>query len=143
MAKKVGDLKKENTEEKVKGRQDYSSANLVAANPAAVDADGLLTVGPDDYDYRTNKPLKKEAFASESIYLRYLSIVASQKASFFAKKSGELAGKADRLEKFGSEAARKAAGKLARAKAQMATLREQLLASGMGEAELDALIATM
>ena len=140
---KVGSLNEENQKEVVKGRQDYSSAELVVANPEAVDPNGLLSVCPDDFNCRKNNPLKKEAFVSEAIYIRYQSLVASQRAEFYAKKSGELTAKADRLEKFGSEAARKAAGKLARAKTQMATLRKQLLDSGMGEEELDALIKNM
>ena len=144
MAKKVGDLKNDGTtEEKVKGRQDYSSTELVKTNAAAVDADGLLTVAPPDFSIKKNKPLKKEAFATEATYIRHTANVAAQRAEFFAAKSGELVAKADRLEKFGSEAARKAASKLAKAKTQMGVLRKQLLDGGMDETELDALIANM
>ena len=141
MAKKVGSLKKEEKVEK--GPKNYDSAELVASNPDAVDADGLLKIAPPDYNCRKNTPMKKEQFATEAIYNRYQALVAAQRAEFYAKRSTELNGKADRLEKFGSEAARKAAGKLARAKQQMAVLRTQLLESGMGEEELDSLIENM
>ena len=143
MAKKVGDLKKTEVEVKEKGRTDYDNAALIAANPEAVNADGLLTIAPTDYNYRKTNPMKKEQFLSESVYLRYQALVAQQKAEFFAQKSFELVGKADRLEKFGSESTRKAATKLARAKQQMTVLRQQLLDSGMSETELDSLIQNM
>ena len=141
MAKKVGQMKKEEKEEK--GRKIYDSAALVAENPKAVDADGLLTIAPTDYDSRKMAPLKKEHFVSEAVYNRYQALVASQRSEFYAQRSAELNGKADRLEKFGSEVARKAAGKLARAKQQMVTLRAQLLETGMDEKELDSLIENM
>ncbi len=142
MTKKVGDLEKQ-VEEKKKGRQDYDSTTLVAENAEAVNADGLLTIAPSDFHFRKHKPLRKEAFASESIYLKHQSLIATQKAEFFATKASELAGKAERLEKFGSEAARKTASKLAKAKAQMATLRQQLIDTGMAAKEIDALIENM
>jgi len=143
MAKKVGALKKGEEEVKEKGRKDYDSAALVASNPEAVDADGLLTIAPTDYNHRKNTPMKKEQFSSESVYNRYQALIATQKSEFYAQKAAELMGKADRLEKFGSEAARKVATKLARAKQQMVVLRAQLLESGMGEEELDSLIKNM
>ena len=144
MAKKVGDLENgKEIEEKKKGRLAYDSAELKKVNAKAVNEDGLLTVAPPDYHHRKNLPLKKEAFATEAVYIRYQSMIASQKAEFYVTKSSELTGKADRLEKFGSEVARKAATKLARAKTQMATLRQQLIDTGMSEAELDALIEDM
>ena len=144
---KVGDLAK-GTEaqaevKKEKGRQDYSTAELVKTNAAAIDENGLLTVAPSDFNHRKHKPLKKEAFSSEAVYLRYQSLIAGQKSEFYATKSTELTGKADRLEKFGSEAARKAATKLQRAKKQMVTIRQQLIDSGMAEEEIDNLIKDM
>lgn len=143
MAKKVGDLDNQEQEEKKKGRQDFDVLAFGKEHDGAVDGEGLLTIAPSAYHYRTNKPLKKEQFASESIYIKYQSLIATQKAEFFAQKASELTGKAERLEKFGSEVARKAAGKLARAKAQMATLRQQLIDTGMAAEEIDALIENM
>lgn len=141
---KVGDLAAEQqTEKKQKGRQDFDVLAYQAKNTEAVNAEGLLVVAPTTYHYQKNLPLKKEQFSSESIYLKYQALVAAQKAEFYAQKSSELTGKAERLEKFGSEAARKTAAKLSRAKEQMGKLRLQLLESGMPEAELDDLIKNM
>ncbi len=141
MGKKVGQLEKK--KEKVKGRQDFDLAALKKADAKAVNAEGLLTVSPATFNYRTNKPLGKAAFASESVFIKYQSLVATQKSEFFAQKASELSGKADRIEKFGSESSRKAASKLAKAKTQMAKLRAQLIESGMDEKDLDALIEKM
>ena len=146
MAKKVGQLKAEETkqeEEKVKGRQPFDVEAYGKANAGAVDADGLLTVVPTTFAFRKNVPMKKEQFASEVIYIKYQSLVAGQKAKFFGEKAKELAGKAERLEKFGSEKARRAASKIQKAKNTITELREQLLASGMDAADLDNLIANM
>ncbi len=140
---KVGDLNKVVAKEKPKGRQEYNSDALVATNPEAKNMDGLLTIVPTDYDSRKHKPLKKTDFATEAVFIRQQAFVAAQRAEWFAQRSAELVGKADRLEKFGSESARKTATRLARAKYQMADLRKQLLATGMAEAELDDLIANM
>lgn len=142
---KVGDINKNEAEaeEKPKGRQPYDLEALVAENAKAVDSDGMLTIVPEDYDSRKHIPLKKEDFTNEATFIRYQSLVAGQRAEFYAQRSSELAGKADRLEKFGSESARKTASKLARAKQSMAKLRTQLLESGMSEEELDALISDM
>lgn len=142
MVEHVGDLN-EATEEKKKGRQPYDTTELKASNKNAINADGLLMIAPAGFNFRLHETMKKEDFATESVYLRYQSLVASSKAEFFAEKSAELTGKADRLEKFGSESARKAATKLARAKKTMSDLRAQLVESGMSEEELDALIEDM
>ena len=140
---KVGDLEKQETEKKKKGRQDYDVAGFGAANDGAVDAEGLLTISPPDFHYRKFNPLKKEAFASEATYVLHQAMLASQKSEFFALKAQELTGKAERLAKFGSEVARKAAGKLAKAKAQMAKIRQQLIDTGMSAEEIDGLIENM
>lgn len=144
MAKKVGQLKKSDEEEVVKGRQDFNIDAFKKRNAAAVDEEGCLVIIPDDkFNWRKNNPLKKEQFASEGVFIQYQGLVSQQKSEFYAAKAKELYGKAERLLKFGSEKARKAANKLVKAKDQIKKLREQLLATGMQEAELDALIAGM
>jgi len=144
MGQKVGDLEKAAKKgKKEKGRQEFDVPGFGGANANTVNDDGLLLVAPSDFHFRKHKPLKKEAFATEAIYIKHQSMLATQKAEFFAQKASELAGKAERLEKFGSEAARKAASKLAKAKLQMANLRQQLIDTGMDADEIDALIENM
>ena len=148
MAKKVGDLKDNGKGTgtgtgKCKVKKSSRSVYDTTLLAGATNEEGLLILAPEDFNSRKHFPLKKEQFVSESVYLKYQSLVASQKAEFYAQKAKELAGKAERLEKFGSDAARKAAEKLVRAKKQMAILRKQLEDSGMSSEELDALIETM
>lgn len=130
------------SEEKTSGRQIFDVVAYGEENEGTVDSDGLLLAVPTTYNSRKNKPLKKEAFASEATYIRYQATVAEQRSDFYAAKAVELASKAMRIEKFGSEAARKTANKLAKAKAQMAKLRATLLET-MDESELDAIFESM
>ena len=141
--KKVGDLGKGEAEPEPKGRQDFNVKAYGKENAGTVDKDGLITVSPPAYSYRKNTPLKKEQFSSEAIYIQFQAMTCEQKAEWFAQRAKELSNKAERLLKFGSEKARRAANKLAKAKEQIKTLREQLLATGMDETELDDLIENM
>jgi hypothetical protein len=143
MAKKVGQLEGTEEAEVEKGRHEYDVAAQQGRDAASVDGDGLLTVVPDQFNWRKNVPMKKEQFATEATFIKYQGLVAKQKADFYLEKSNELIGRADRLEKFGSEVARKAANKLVKAKDQIKKLREQLLATGMSEDDLNTLVAGM
>jgi hypothetical protein len=144
MVKKVGDLKNQTeTEPEQKGRQDFDIKAFGKENKDAVDKDGLLAVAPPTYNYRKHKPMKKEQFATEALYIELQALICGQKAEFFTQRGKELASKAERLKKFGSEKARRAAAKLAKAKDTIKTLREQLLATGMDENELDDIIENM
>lgn len=140
---KVGTLNEEQVEEVKKGRQDFDVEAYGATNEGAVDADGLMAIAPGDYSYRKHNTLKKDVFTTEAIFMRHQANVAAERAEFYATRSAELVGKADRLEKFGSETARKQAGKLERAKKQMDTIRQQLIDGGMAPEEIDSLIANM
>lgn len=149
----VGEV--EAAEEKKSGRQPFDVIAYGEAVPNSVDADGLFLVVPTDvvdgegkvavvgYSERKNKPLKKENFASEATFVHYQALVAMQKSEFFAAKAIDLKSRATRIEKFGSEDARKAAHKLDKAKKQMDKLKQQLLDTGMSPEDLEAILADM
>ena len=147
MAKKVGDLKAGaagtagTDKEPVSRIFDIKAFGVVTEG--ALDDNGLLTVAPTTFNHRKNKGLKKGDFDKEATFLEYQAMVCHQKAAFYTARGNEISAKAERLAKFGSDSARRAAGKLARAKEQMAKLRQQLLDSGMDEAELNDLIDKM
>ena len=142
---------KDATEKKSSGREPLDIAGYVlaqceergVAKEEIIDADGFLLEVPVTYNERKHKPMKKDDFASEAIFIRWQAEQARQRADFYSAKAVDLDAKATRVEKFGSEAARKAANKLDKAMKQMEKLREQLLATGMDEAELDSIMASM
>ena len=155
VSNKVGDVAEvEGTKEKKSGRQPFDVVAFGAAIENAVDGDGLLTIVPDTvfaedgvtvtvagYDERKNKPLKKENFLTEAVYTRYCAMVSNQKSEWHAAKAVDLLAKAKRIEQFGSEDARKAANKLAKAQKQMIKLRATLKATGMTDEQLDDILA--
>lgn len=140
----VGEVAEESeAKEKTSGRQVFDIAAYGKEVADTVDVDGLLLSVPKTYKERKNKPLKKDDFASEATYIHYQSLVFGQKAEYYATKSAEFENKAIRIEKFGSESARKTANKLAKAKAQMVKLTQTLLDTGMDQKELDDILAGM
>jgi hypothetical protein len=131
MAKKVGNAKPDAAKTKEeKGRKDFAPAKDI------LNADGLMTSVPGDFDYRKNKPLKKTAFASEDVYIDYQGLVAEQKAAFFTELAKERRDRADHLRKFGDADTRRKAKKLERATKQALLLQKELEAQGIDVSEI-------
>jgi Uri superfamily endonuclease len=144
---KVGempDTESVDEKKKEKGRAIFDIAAYGTEVADSVDADGCLTVVPTTFNIRKNKPMKKEHFATEALYIRYQAAVATQKAEHEVAKAADLIAKAERVEKFGSDESRKTANKLAKAVKSMATLRAKLIEDGDMTAEaVDDLIKNM
>jgi len=140
-------------EEKEKGRVDFSikdakyrdkDGNVVTA----VNGDGLLVAVPvpikdadgkilyAGYNARKHLPLKKSEFASITEYLRYQAFVARIKAAILVKNAEEKEAKANRIEKFGDEATRKKAQRVAKMREQLAALENQLKSEGVNVDEI-------
>lgn len=153
MAKKVGDLSKgaspdastsgKLTKEQRKAARKFDIKAYGKEAEGNVNADGEILIVPGSFNHRKNNPLKKADFASEAIFVKYQGLISQQKSDFYAERATELVAKAERLEKFGSDDARKQAGKLQRAVDQIAVIRQQLIDGGMDEAEVDGLIKDM
>lgn len=150
MAKKVGDLGAgasgsiaKPTKEQKKAAKAFDIKAYGKEAEGNVNGDDEILIVPVAFNQRKNTPMKKADFASEAVFVKYQAMVAQQKSEFYAERSKELAGKADRLERFGSDDQRRKAKKLERAHEQMKVIRQQLIDGGMSEAEIDEIIATM
>jgi hypothetical protein len=147
---KVGNKDKDKKEKK-KGRVDFdiAAARILDAETdklvKAANKDGLLTVIPktipgknegdkpryEGYDSRKHKPLKKGDFAEVATYLEFQAMQNREKAAKLIVLAEEKEKKADRIRKFGDEATRKKAAKVARMRDQLAVLEKQLEEEGI------------
>ena len=136
------------TDEKKKGRIDFpiKGAKYVNADDAlvsAVNKDGLLIGVPitvkdgegkvtyAGFDIRKHKGLGKAAFADIATYMRYQAFINRERAARLIALADEKDKKADRIEKFGDEATRKKAAKVARMRETLAAMEAQLVEEGV------------
>lgn len=151
MAKKVG--QKTEKKEKPKGRTNFNIAKAMYLDEednlvSAVNKDKLLiavpkkVIGDNDevlytgFDIRQNKPLVKGHFADIATYMDYQAFIAREKAARLITLAEEREKKAERIRKFGDEATRKKAMKIARMREQLATLEAQLTEEGIDVEEI-------
>ena len=121
-------------------RQSKENGNAVVT---AVNGDGLLIAVPkplkDDagkiiyagFNSRKHLPLKKSDFASIVEHIRYQAYIARLKAVALIKSAEEKEAKADRIAKFGDDATRKKAQKVARMREQLKLLEQGLVEEGV------------
>lgn len=140
-------------DEKEKGRKDFPIKDALYTdadgnNVKAVNGDDLLVAVPkpikDDsgkviysgFNPRKHLPLKKSDFASMTSYIRYQAYISRIKAQALVKSAEEKEKKANRIEKFGDEATRKKAQRVARMRENLKKLEEGLVAEGIDISEL-------
>jgi len=146
----------EETKEEKKGKVDFPIKEAMYRNAedgvvTAVNGDGLLVAVPvplkegkgdeakviyTGYNIRKHLPLKKSDFACIHTYIRYQAYVARMKALALVKSAEEKEKKASRIEKFGDEATRKKATKVARLREQLAVLEKGLKDEGVDITDL-------
>jgi len=152
MAKRVGQTEPNSGNEGTddaegKGKVAFETAEAKFLNDenkivTAVNSDGLLVAVPkpievsgevvyEGFDIRLHKPLKKDQFADLATYLLHQAYVARAKAERFLAMAEDKEKKAARIQKFGDEATRKKAMKVARMREQLAELEAQLKADGV------------
>ena len=83
------------------------------------------------YNSRKHLPLKKSDFASIVEHIRYQAYIARLKAVALIKSAEEKEAKADRIAKFGDDATRKKAQKVARMREQLKLLEQGLVEEGV------------
>jgi hypothetical protein len=106
-----------------------NTEDLLIAVPAKIVKDGKTVYA--GFDLRKHKPLKKSDFASMALFMQFQGYVAMLKAEFYIKIAEDRKAKADRLLKFGDEATRKKAAKIARMREQLKALTDQLAEEGI------------
>lgn len=128
--KKVGGGEKAEKAEK-KGREPFAVNTAVNAEGASVvNSDGKLTSVPENWSNKDHKPLKRDDFASDDVFLDFRAKVAEIRAARYTKDAQRYHRKAERLRTFGDEATRKAVTKLEKYQTEMAKLIEQMQKDG-------------
>jgi hypothetical protein len=106
--------------------------------PGLLDAEGKPTVKltspetPADFSVRKHQPLRRNNFDTEKTFYEHL---ADKRAAFFRKKASDLAA-------LGNVKDVVRAKKLIRARETLAALQAQLLAQGVSQDELNAIMST-
>ena len=98
-----------------------------------VDENGKLLAWPEDYKSSVHKPLKRDAFADESVWYH-------EKANQFEAKARKFRTEAEQITKLGGIKDRTTAKKLVKLHARLAEMAASLEAEGV---DVSALLATM
>lgn len=108
-----------------KGRQVFETSEL------------LEVAMPEGYNFKEYRPLKKEQFKSEDLYLDFMALQAEHKAQIQTDKAAEYKAKAEQFRKFGDPAKRKKANKLAKMAKAFAELKASAEEDGIDTSDIN------
>jgi hypothetical protein len=129
----------EKKEKKVRLDFNVEAALDINGHGIPLDDNGKLTASPANWD-RTFKPLKKEAFASEGIYVTHRADLLELRIAKAQDTLKALRAEALRIEKFGDTETRKRVKKLQRARTAYQKLFESLKSEIGEDVDLDELL---